>query len=284
MVTFPNAKINLGLNVERRRPDGYHDIATVMVPVGWSDILEVVPARGEETTLTVSGRPVDCPPERNLVMRAWREMLLATGDMAPVDIYLHKVIPDGAGLGGGSSDAAFTIRALNAYFEMGLSDAEMAAIAARVGSDCPFFIYDRPMLCTGKGAEMEPFDMPDLGACRLIGIAKPPQSVSTAEAYAGVKPSVAEPPVADAVAMGPLQWSRVLRNDFEPSVSTRCRAVPTLKAGFADMGAVYTAMTGSGSAVYGIFDADKMSEASLDEAMRHSMPECECYVGRLWPD
>ena len=139
MILFPNAKINLGLDILRRRPDGYHDIETVMIPVPWCDVLEIVPAKGSETTLTVSGRRVDCPPEKNLVMKAYRA-LAETVELPPVDIFLRKIIPDGAGLGGGSADAAFTLRGLNELFALGLSDSRLAEIAAGLGADCPFFI------------------------------------------------------------------------------------------------------------------------------------------------
>ncbi len=120
MIVFPNAKINLGLDILSRRPDGYHEISTVMAPVGWHDVLEVVPSRGGNTTLTVSGNTVDCPPEKNLVMKAYRAMAELVEGLPAVDIYLRKIIPDGAGLGGGSADAAFTIRALNTLFSLSL--------------------------------------------------------------------------------------------------------------------------------------------------------------------
>ena len=122
MIVFPNAKINLGLDILSRRPDGYHEISTVMVPVGWHDVLEVVPSRGGKTTLTVNGNTVDCPAEKNLVMKAYRALDEVTRPLPPVDIYLRKIIPDGAGLGGGSADAAFTIKALNALFSLGLTN------------------------------------------------------------------------------------------------------------------------------------------------------------------
>lgn len=125
MLLFPNAKINLGLDILRKRVDGYHDIETVMVPVPWRDVLEIVPAQGESTTLTVTGRHVDCPPEKNLVMKAFRALEREV-PLPPVDIYLRKIIPDGAGLGGGSADAAFTLRGLNELFSLGYSDTELA--------------------------------------------------------------------------------------------------------------------------------------------------------------
>ena len=141
MILFPNAKINLGLFVTSTLPNGYHTIETVMAPIGWHDILEIVPARSSSTTLNVSGREIDCPIEKNLVYKAWKLMDDCYG-VGPVDIYLHKIIPDGAGLGGGSSDAAFTLKALDSIFNLQLSDAHLAELALRLGADCPFFIYN----------------------------------------------------------------------------------------------------------------------------------------------
>ena len=183
MVVFPNAKINLGLNIIARRFDGYHDLDMVMIPVKWCDILEIVPAKGDRTTLITSGRTVNCPPEKNLVYKAWLLMNeYVSGDLPPVDIYLHKIIPDGAGLGGGSSDAAFTLVAINKLFALDLTDEQLCEIAARLGAYCPFFIYTRPMLCRETGTTMAPVDVNMEGIAASL-IAKPEiVSVSTDEA------------------------------------------------------------------------------------------------------
>ena len=168
MVTFPNAKINIGLNITSRRDDGYHNIETIMVPIPWCDILEIVPAKGPESTLTIHGRPVNCPTEKNLVMKAYRAMEKRY-NLPAVDIFLHKIIPDGAGLGGGSADAAFTLSALNQLFEIGASDAELADIASTIGADCPFFIYNKPMLATGIGTDFTPISL-DLSGYKILVI------------------------------------------------------------------------------------------------------------------
>lgn len=259
MLVFPNAKINIGLYITAKRPDGYHDIATVMIPAEWRDILEIVPAKGTETTLTVTGRHVDCPPEKNLVMKAYRAME-EMYDLPAVDIYLHKVIPDGAGLGGGSADAAFTLRVLNDMFNLNLSTEGLAAIASRLGSDCPFFIYNRPMLATGTGTDLSPVDV-NLSGYNLL-IIKPDVHVSTAEAYGGCKP---EPMKIDLTAIlstvPPEEWSVAgITNDFEKSVFPAHPAIARLKADIAGMGAVYTSMSGSGASVFGIFDRDILAE------------------------
>ena len=150
MITFPNAKINLGLNVVERRPDGYHNIETVFYPIPLTDILEIVPAQGNDTTLTTYGNPVDCPPAKNLVMKAYR-LLAEKFDLPPVDIYLYKHIPDGAGLGGGSSDAAHTLTMMREMYKLDITDDQLAAMAAKLGADCAFFVYNRPMAATGIG-------------------------------------------------------------------------------------------------------------------------------------
>lgn len=277
MLLFPNAKINLGLDILRRRPDGYHDISTVMVPVPWQDILEIVPSRSGATSLNVTGRRVDCPPEKNLVMKAYR-LLEETYGLPPVEIYLRKIIPDGAGLGGGSADAAFTIRGLNELFTLGMTDAEMASAASRLGADCPFFIYDRPMLCTGTGTTLTPVDL-DLSGLTVL-IAKPPVGVPTAQAYSRVTP--AEPAESvDAIVSDHLEaWAGRLKNDFEPSIFPLHPLIASVKQRISALGAIYASLSGSGSAVYGLFgpgtDADKLS----DEA-RTALAGCDIFVSKL---
>ena len=203
MIVFPNAKINLGLAITRRREDGYHDIETVMYPVGWTDILEIVPSPSGRTELFTSGHRVECPPEKNLVMKAYRA-LDAIAPLPPVSIYLHKVIPDGAGLGGGSADAAFTLRALNTMFALGIDNRQLQETAATIGADCPFFISDTPVMATGMGTTFTPAGVSLAGY--TIVIVKPAGSVSTREAYAGVTSYSAPGRVADALSMPISQW------------------------------------------------------------------------------
>ncbi len=276
MILFPNAKINLGLNICRKRPDGYHDIESVMIPIGWCDILEIVPApAGCATSLTLSGRPVDCPVEKNLVMKAHAAMLREFPHMPPASIYLRKIVPDGAGLGGGSADAAFTLIGLNSVFGLGASPERLAAIAATLGADCPFFIYNTPMLATGTGTTLAPYPL-DLSGL-FIAVAKPEgASVSTAAAYAGVRPAVATPPVREAAALPPACWAGALHNDFEATVAAAVPQVAQLKARFEAGGALYTSMSGSGSAVYGIFASAKMAENAVA-----ALDGCACFTGPL---
>lgn len=259
MVTFPNAKINIGLYITSRRADGYHDIVTAMMPAGWCDILEIVPAIGSDTTLTVTGRGVGCPPEKNLVMKAYRAMA-SRYDIPPVDIYLEKIIPDGAGLGGGSADASFTIRMLNSMFGLGLKDIEMAEIAAQIGSDCPFFIYNRPMLATGTGTTLSPADF-SLSGYTLV-IIKPDVHVSTAEAYGGCRPEPIQIDLTGTLAtLPPGKWADAgIANDFERTVFPKHPCIEGIKAQLYALGAEYASMSGSGASVFGIFSRDILAE------------------------
>lgn len=273
MVTFPNAKINLGLDVLRKRPDGYHDLQTVMMPVGWTDILEIIPGK-EVDSLTVTGRRVDCPPEKNLVMKAVRA-LRETVDFPPVDIYLHKIIPDGAGLGGGSADAAFTLSTINSLFSLQLGSDKLAEIASGIGADCPFFIYNRPMLCEGTGTSMCPIDI-CLPQNAKIALVKPPVSVSTKEAYARVHPHIPATPLPVLLQEPVERWQAAVKNDFETSVFPKYPVISEIKNGMMEMGALYASMSGSGSAVFGIFVNDNISEQLSDRFCG-----CDIFVSNL---
>lgn len=269
MIVFPNAKINIGLDILRKRPDGYHDISTLMVPVGWCDVLEIIPARGIQTTLSVTGRKVDCPPEKNLVMKAYRALSELTGGLPPVDIYLRKIIPDGAGLGGGSSDAAFTLKALDSLFSLGYSDSELADVAATIGADCPLFVYNRPMMASGTGTTLSDFPLPPSIRNLKVAIVKPSAGVSTAAAYAGVTPALPAISLADNLRRPIVEWSSCVKNDFETSVFPILPEIAEIKERLINMGAIYASLSGSGSAVYGLFDADILSEQ-----LSESFPGC----------
>ncbi len=275
MVTFPNAKINIGLDVLRKRPDGYHDLQTVMMPVEWADILEIVPAPDKDhDLLTVTGRTVDCPPEKNLVMKAVR----ALRDVVPfpaVDIYLHKVIPDGAGLGGGSSDAAFTLRTINDLFSLGIDTSTLENLAATIGADCPFFIHNRPMLCESTGTEMHPIDV-QLPSHAKIAMVKPGIAVSTKEAYADIKPDIPDTPLPILLKMPIEEWQGQIKNDFETSVFPKYPEIARIKRKMLDLGAVYASMSGSGSCVFGIFTGDNISEL-----MTENFNGCDIFVSKL---
>lgn len=280
MLLFPNAKINLGLRVLRRRPDGYHDIATVMLPTTWCDILEIMPA--EENSFRQTGTALDCPPEKNLVLKAIRALEQETGrELPPLSITLEKHIPFGAGLGGGSADAAYALRGVNELLKLGLDDRRLAAVAAHVGADCSFFIYSQPMLATGIGEILEPVDASCLNGRYLLIVKPESESVNTAAAYAGITPlDIGDPAqLAHALTAGPGEWMTggILTNDFEPGIFALRPEIARLKDAMLDAGAVYAAMSGSGAAVFGIFDhEDTAAEACrMFGHMPHHMQKLE---------
>lgn len=272
MILFPNAKINLGLRITSRRPDGYHDIVTVMTPVPWCDILELTP--GTADSLTVSGRMVDCPQESNLVWRA-KEALRRVAGFGPVDIRLHKVIPDGAGLGGGSADAAFTLVGLNELFGLGLDKETLAGIAAGIGADCPLFIYNEPMLATGIGTDLAPLGFDPLEGL-AVAIVKPRAGVGTREAYSRIMPRPGDDDMTAMLRLPADEWRGQLGNDFEASVFPQVPECAAIKDGLYRLGARYASMSGSGSAVYGLFAIGTTDK--LADRLRQAYPDCDIFV------
>ena len=274
MILFPNAKINIGLYIERKRPDGYHDLSTLFYPIDWCDVLEIVESRSESTTLTVTGRGVDCPPEKNLVMKAY-SVLSDIVPLPPVDIYLHKVIPDGAGLGGGSADAAFTLKGLNDMFELGISDESLARIASRLGADCAFFVYDRPMLASGIGDVLVPSDLSLRG--HVIAVVKPDEGVSTKEAYSNVIPAVPSVALNDSILFPVSEWRDRIGNDFERSIFPGHPVIADVKERLYMLGAEYACMSGSGASVYGIFEG--RDSARLSALLSREFPDMSVWCG-----
>lgn len=276
MLLFPHAKINIGLDITGRLPNGYHLIDTVMVHTDWEDILELTEA--EQTELIVTGREVNCPPEKNLVMRAYNLLSETVGQLPPTRIHLHKIIPDGAGLGGGSADAAYTLRGLNDLYELGLGNEKLAELAAKLGADCPFFIYDEPMFCTGIGTELHSFDLGNRLDSYTLAIVKPPFGVSTAEAYAGVaieKPAAA---LTERIQAPVEQWVGSVCNAFERSVISNHPEIGEIKSGLTQLGAIYASMSGSGSAVYGLFPS--CNSEALAATLTEKFPDCAVHVSK----
>ncbi|MBR5171612.1 MAG: 4-(cytidine 5'-diphospho)-2-C-methyl-D-erythritol kinase [Muribaculaceae bacterium] len=272
MITFPNAKINLGLNIVERRPDGYHNIESVFFPIPITDVLEIVPTDGDPS-LTCYGNGVDCPTEKNLVMKAYR-LLQERYTLPPVAMHLYKHIPDGAGLGGGSSDAAHALMMLNTMFNLNISDKELARLAATLGADCAFFIYNRPMMATGIGDVLSPVEVKLDG--KILVLVKPPVGVDTRTAYSRVVPAKATTNLLQTIAQPVETWDGLLVNDFEPSVFSVLPQLWLIKARLIDAGAQYAAMSGSGSTIFGIFDSDKLAEAAAD-----TFTDCATFVLHL---
>ncbi|WP_340114478.1 4-(cytidine 5'-diphospho)-2-C-methyl-D-erythritol kinase [Maribellus mangrovi] len=248
MIAFPNAKINIGLNVVAKRPDGYHNLETVFYPVKLSDALELVEA--DKTELSVSGIKVDGDPENNLIFKAY-SLLKQDFQLPELRFHLHKTIPFGAGLGGGSADAAFTLKMLNHRYELNLTDEQLISYAARLGADCPFFIRNRATFAHGIGDQFEPVEL-DLSEYSIV-IVKPGFSVSTVEAYRNIVPMKPDFNLRGLANLPVEEWQENIKNNFEKSVFPIYPQIQELKNKLYELGAVYAAMSGSGSAVFGIF-------------------------------
>ena len=252
MVIFPNAKINIGLFVTEKRSDGFHNLETVFYPVGLRDVLELNREEGPKRVCYFenTGIAIDCPEDKNLVVRAYK-LLASAYDLPAVRINLFKTIPFGAGLGGGSSDAAYTLKALNEYFELRISEKGLENYASRLGSDCAFFIRNRPAFASGKGDVLEDMAL-ELDEYEIV-IVKPDCKVSTAEAYAGISPAKAVFNLRELNLLPLTAWRKQVKNDFETTVFAKYPAIRKVKEELYNRGALYASMTGSGAGVFGIF-------------------------------
>ncbi|MDD4847525.1 MAG: 4-(cytidine 5'-diphospho)-2-C-methyl-D-erythritol kinase [Bacteroidales bacterium] len=255
MILFPNCKINLGLYVTEKRSDGYHNLETVFYPVPLEDALEIVPADNAKTTLSVSGMTISDDPEKNLVMRAFR-LLEHDFQLPAVHIFLHKNIPFGAGLGGGSSDAAFALKLLNELFSLKLDTITLQKYAVKLGADCPFFIQNQPMVATGIGEILHPADLSLKGYWMVI--VKPPCSVSTQEAYSGVVPQHPKMTMQQQISKPITEWKKLIFNDFEKHIFQKYPLIADIKQTMYAQQALYASMSGSGSSVYGIFEKEPL--------------------------
>ena len=254
MLLMPNCKINIGLNVVSKRTDGYHNLETVFYPIPLRDNLEFKEIKDEEDCafrLTQEGVKVEGRPEDNLVVKVYLS-LKDEFELPPLDIFLYKHIPMGAGLGGGSSDAAAMMRGLNEIYELGMLEYEMEKRIAKFGADCAFFIQNTPAYATGIGDELTPINLSLKG--KFIVLVKPDVFVSTKEAYAHIHPYAADTPLLKAIAQPMEHWKDMVVNDFEASVFPLHPELPAIKQTLYDMGAIYAAMSGSGSTIFGIFD------------------------------
>ncbi len=250
-----NCKINIGLDVLRRRADGFHDLETVMVPVrGLYDELEVKRTEGTGVLFENRGLRVDCPGDKNLCIKAFHLMQERYG-VGGVHLILDKRVPFGAGLGGGSSDATMTLLALNELFALHLDEATLISLAATLGSDTAFFVRNTPQLCTGRGEQMEPIELPLKGL--WIALIKPEEGVSTREAYGGVIPFLPQIPLRERLERPISTWQGAIKNDFEPHIFAAHPAIAAAKEQLLGAGAIYAAMSGSGSAVFGLFEDEK---------------------------
>lgn len=253
MVLFPNAKINLGLNIISKRADGYHELETVFYPIGLKDGLEFIENKNNKITFSSSGLPLNIDSEENIVVKAYR-LLAADFSIPGLDIHLHKVIPLGAGLGGGSADAAFLLKGINDYFELGLTLDQLKVYAVKLGADCAFFLENKPSFASGIGEKLQTISLSLNGY--FIVLVKPPLGVGTKEAYAGVKPSIPKFSLSDSIQLTPERWQNCIVNDFEASVFQFYPEISEIKSKLINLGAVYAAMSGSGSSVFGLFKSE----------------------------
>jgi len=249
MITFPNAKINIGLNITERRADGYHNLETIFYPVKINDALEVIESnklKFESSGLEIPGRMED-----NLCVKGYH-LLKKSFDLPPVAIHLHKHIPIGAGLGGGSADAAFFITLMNKKLELGLSVEDMQEYARILGADCAFFIENRPVFAFDRGDEFEPVKI-DLSNYKIV-VVMPPVQISTSEAFRGVKPMPVKDSLMELIYLPVKEWRKYIKNDFEESIFKNNAEIRGVKASLYEAGALYASMSGSGSSVFGIFE------------------------------
>ncbi|PSR02992.1 MAG: 4-(cytidine 5'-diphospho)-2-C-methyl-D-erythritol kinase [Bacteroidetes bacterium SW_11_45_7] len=274
MVVFPHAKINLGLRITNQRPNGFHDIETVFYPLPWRDALEAVPAK--EHRFDQYGLDLACQPSDNLCEQAI-QLLAADFDLSPHAYCLYKAIPACAGLGGGSSNAAFTLKLINQLHNLKLTTHQLEAYAAQLGSDCPFFIQGRPVLGTGRGEVMQPIHL-DLSGF-TISVVFPGIEIDTGWAYSQIIPEERQTSLAEVVKQPVAKWQETVANDFEQPIMEAHPAIQSIQDKLLAKGAILAMMSGSGSAVFGLFDDDAPKCQNL--AREIGIDEKFVWVGKL---
>jgi 4-diphosphocytidyl-2-C-methyl-D-erythritol kinase len=267
MVVFPNSKINLGLRILKKRNDGYHELETAFYPIPLTDILEIIPhkkvQKSSSVLLSKSGLVIDGDPSDNLCVKAYKLLRKDFPRIPPVQMHLHKSIPAGAGLGGGSADGSYTLMLLNKEFDLGLSQEKLMAYALKLGSDCPFFLINEPCYATGRGEILEKISL-DLSNYKFL-IVNPGIHINTGRAFLHCKPSSPDRSIKDILRSPVERWKDELFNDFESWVFGQHREVVEIKDQLYVHGAIYAAMSGSGSTVYGIFPAQKVIRLSFPD-------------------
>jgi 4-diphosphocytidyl-2-C-methyl-D-erythritol kinase len=264
MIVFPNCKINLGLNILRKRADGYHDLETIFYPLPLTDSLEIIEqkphSRNPAPHFNSSGLAIAGNPASNLCVKAYRLLKKDFPALPPLLIHLHKVIPSGAGLGGGSADAAFALIMINKIGKLGLSEQALMDYAAELGSDCPFFIINKPCFAQGRGEKLEPIEL-DLSPYKLV-IVNPGIHVDTGRAFLDIRPAIPETSLKEIITRPVERWKDELCNDFEKVIFSKHREIVDIKDQLYTRGAIYASMSGSGSTMFGLFPKEK--EPALD--------------------
>jgi 4-diphosphocytidyl-2-C-methyl-D-erythritol kinase len=251
MVVYPNCKINLGLNVISRRSDGFHDIESIFYPVPWFDILEIAPS--VKNNFVFKGTTINCSKEENLCFKAY-QIIKSQYNIPDINLYLYKRIPFGAGLGGGSSDGSYTLRALNELFSLNIDEKNLGEMASFLGSDCAFFTQDKACYISGTGTTFSPFSFSLKGY--FLVIIKPDIIIPTKDAYKMITPKKPVMPLTEIIKLPVSNWKELLINDFEKPIFSLYPKIKTIKNSLCEKGAIFASMSGSGSAVYGLFEND----------------------------
>jgi 4-diphosphocytidyl-2-C-methyl-D-erythritol kinase len=271
VIVFPNCKINLGLNIIRKRSDGFHDLETVFYPIPIYDVLEIVPAGNpesqyEDISFTTSGILADENKENNLCFKAYQLLKKDFPAVGNLKMHLHKTIPAGAGLGGGSADASFTLNLLNKIVDLKLTEKQLIDYSVELGSDCPFFIINKPCFATGKGEILEPIEI-DFSLYKFI-LVNPGIHIHTSNAFSKITPALPNRSVKEIVQEPVSTWKETLKNDFEDYVAGQYPEIKKIKDELYDKGAIYASMSGTGSTVYGIVEKEKNLQLSFDRGVR----------------
>jgi 4-diphosphocytidyl-2-C-methyl-D-erythritol kinase len=268
MIAFPHSKLNLGLSIVSKRTDGFHNLETIFYPLPLRDVLEIVPSEGLEfiqTGLEIPGKAKD-----NLALRAYRSLKAKYPQMEPVKIYLHKTIPVGSGLGGGSADASELILLINDLFKVKMSLADLYAFALELGSDCPFFLQSSPCYASGRGEILEPLSL-DLSAYSFL-LVHPQICVDTKWAFSKIKPLASKYDLKESIRQPVQKWAQYLFNDFEAPVFAAYPFLKKIKDQLYGAGALFASMTGSGSTIYGIFDKSFLPEIAVENTRQTIIP------------
>jgi 4-diphosphocytidyl-2-C-methyl-D-erythritol kinase len=263
MIVFPNCKINLGLNIVNKRIDGYHDLETIFFPIQINDILEILPSKTAGTSFTQTGLTVDGELSNNICIKAYQLLRNDFPTLPSIQMHLHKIIPMGAGLGGGSADGSFALQTMNEIFHLEISNEQLIQYALQLGSDCPFFIHNKPCFATSRGEIMEPVEL-DLKNYKIVLI-NPGIHISTAWAFSNVTPLKPEISVRNIIEQPIKTWKKELVNDFESPAMLAFPVIANIKQQLYNQGAVYASMTGSGSTLYGIFEKSVIPQFQLTD-------------------
>jgi len=261
MVTFPNCKINLGLNITGKRPDGYHNLETIFFPITIKDVLEIISA--DKTELTLSGNGIDIPAEENICIKAYQLLKKDFSELPAIKIHLHKTIPSGAGLGGGSADGSFILKMLNDKYQLNLFTDQLISYGLQLGSDCPFFIINKPCLATSRGEILEEIKI-DLSAYKIL-IINPGIHINTGWAFTQLTPALPAKSIKEIIQQPISTWKDELKNDFEEPVFKQYPEIRSIKETLYNNGAIYAAMSGSGSSVFGLFEKEKKVKIDFPE-------------------